>query len=164
MRKTLLFALLGSMSLSAQQLPAGPGADVLKSRCVVCHDADIVTSQKLSLTGWTRSVDKMVRWGASITPEERDVLQPYLAQHFAPRPAASHVDSSLPAEASAKAGAATFKRVCQSCHDADIVEQQKLTPTGWTRSVEKMMRWGATVSDAEKQPLIDYLATRYGPR
>jgi cytochrome c5 len=154
--KTLLFALLGSISLSAQQLPAGAGADVLKSRCVVCHDADIITSQKLSLTGWTRSVDKMVRWGASITPEERDVLQPYLAQHFAPRPAASHVAT--------ESGAATFKRVCQACHDADIVEQQKLTPTGWTRSVEKMMRWGATVSDAEKQPLIDYLAARYGPR
>ena len=164
MHKTLLFALLGSVSLSAQQLPSGAGADVLKSRCVVCHEADIITSQKLSLTGWTRSVDKMVRWGASITPAERDVLQPYLAQHFPPRPAASHVDGGLPAEASAKAGAATFTRVCQSCHDADIVEQQKLTPTGWTRSVEKMMRWGATVSDAEKQPLIDYLAARYGPR
>ena len=157
MRKALLFALLGSVSLSAQQqLPAGPGADVLKSRCVVCHEADIITSQKLSLTGGTRSVDKMVRWGASITPEERDVLQPYLAQHFAPRPAASH--------GATESGAATFKRVCQACHDADIVEQQKLTPTGWTRSVEKMMRWGATVSDAEKQPLIDYLAARYGPR
>ena len=157
MRKALLIALLGSVSVSAQQqLPAGPGADVLKSRCVVCHEADIITSQKLSLTGWTRSVDKMVRWGSSITPAEREVLQPYLAQHFAPRPAASH--------AATESGAATFKRVCQSCHEADIVEQQKLTPTGWTRSVEKMMRWGAAVSDAEKQPLIDYLAARYGPR
>lgn len=156
MRNTLVIALLASASLSAQQLPAGAGADVLKSRCIVCHDADIITSQKLSLTGWTRSVDKMVRWGASITPEERDVLQPYLAQHFAPRPAASH--------GATESGAATFKRVCQACHEADIVEQQKLTPTGWTRSVEKMMRWGAAVSDAEKQPLVDYLASRYGPR
>jgi len=155
-RAVLLVLLVAAPAVSAQQLPAGAGADVLKSRCVVCHDADIVTSQKLSLTGWTRSVDKMVRWGAAITPEERDVLQPYLAQHFTPRPAASH--------GATESGAATFKRVCQACHDADIVEQQKLTPTGWTRSVEKMMRWGATVSDAEKQPLIDYLAARYGPR
>ncbi len=57
---------------------------------MICHESDIITSQKLSLTGWTNSVNKMVRWGAQITPEERDVLQPYLAQHFAPRPAASH--------------------------------------------------------------------------
>ena len=156
MRNTLLLALLASVSISAQQLPAGPGADVLKSRCVICHEADIITSQKLSLTGWTNSINKMVRWGSQITPEEREVLQHYLAQHFAAKPVASH--------GSTEAGAATYKRVCQTCHDADIIEQQRLTPTGWTRSVEKMMRWGAAVSDAEKQPLVDYLASRFGPR
>ncbi|MBY0492588.1 MAG: hypothetical protein K2Y23_00105 [Cyanobacteria bacterium] len=156
MRNVAWLVLIASVSISAQQLPAGPGADVLKSRCVICHEADIITSQKLSLTGWTNSINKMVRWGSQITPAERDVLQPYLAQHFAPKPVASH--------AATDAGAATFKRVCLTCHDADIVEQQKLTPTGWTRSVEKMLRWGAAVSDAEKQPLIDHLASRFGPR
>ena len=75
MRNALLLALLGSVSISAQQLPPGPGADVLKSRCVICHEADIITSQKLSLTGWTNSINKMVRWGSQITAEEREVLQ-----------------------------------------------------------------------------------------
>ena len=143
-------------TLSAQQLPAGAGLDVLNKRCLICHEADLITAQKLSLTGWTRSVDKMVRWGSQITAEERDLLQPYLAQHFAPRPVAAHPVTD--------SGAATFKRVCLACHEADIIEQPKLPPTGWTRSVEKMMRWGAAVSDADKQPLVDYLASRYGPR
>jgi cytochrome c5 len=142
--------------LVAQQLPPGPGADVLKNRCVVCHDADIITSQKLSLTGWTNSVAKMIRWGSQITPQERDVLQPYLAMHFAPKPAASHPNVN--------AGAATFKSKCLTCHDADIVEQQKLSRTGWTNSVNKMMRWGASISDAEKEPLVDYLFSRFPPR
>ena len=166
MRTLAVVVLIAATGVSAQQkpLPAGAGLDVLNRRCVSCHEADIITSQKLSLIGWTRSVDKMVRWGASITPEERDVLQPYLAQHFAPKPVASHTTAGLPAEALAKAGAATFKRVCLTCHEADIIEQQKLTPAGWTRSVEKMMRWGAQVSDADKQPLVDYLAARFGPR
>src|SRR5262245_66377999 len=123
MKRVLLIALLiAAPSLSAQQLPDGPGAAILKSRCVVCHESDIITSQKLSLTGWTRSIDKMVRWGSSVTPEEREVLQPYLAQHFAPQPVASH-----PATEN---GEATYKRACNSCHAADIIEQQKLTPTG----------------------------------
>jgi cytochrome c5 len=156
----ILFALSGvvlaSQIVSSQTLPPGPGAEVFKSRCVICHEADIITSQKLSLTGWTNSINKMVRWGSQITAEEREVLLPYLAQHFAPRPVASHV--------STEAGAATYKKVCLTCHEADIIQQQRLTPTGWTRSVEKMMRWGAAVSDAEKQPLIDYLASRFGPR
>ncbi len=151
---------------NAQQLPAGPGADVLKSKCVICHESDIITSQKLSLGGWTNSINKMVRWGSQITPEEREVLQPYLAMHFAPKPAASHAVSAtgLPAVASAEAGAATYKRACLVCHDADIITQQKLTRTAWTRSVEKMMRWGASVTEGDKESLVNYLATQYPPR
>jgi cytochrome c5 len=166
MRVLVLGALCATPTISAQQLPGGPGADVFKSRCVICHEADIITSQKLSLAGWTRSIDKMVRWGSQITADEREVLQPYLAQHFAPRPVASHnaLAAGMPAAASAEVGAATYKKVCLTCHDADIIEQQKLTPAGWTRSVEKMMRWGAAVGDAEKQSLVDYLASRFGPR
>jgi len=158
MRALAILVFVAASSVSAQQppLPAGPGFDVLNRRCLSCHEADIIRSQKLSLTGWTRSVDKMVRWGASITPDEREVLQPYLAQHFAPQPVTSH--------GATESGEATYQRVCLACHEADIIQQQKLTPTGWTRSVEKMMRWGAAVSDAEKQPLVEYLAARYGPR
>ena len=156
MRTLAAVLIIAATGVSAQQLPAGAGLDVLNRRCVSCHETDLITTQKLSLTGWTRSVDKMVRWGASITPEEREILQAYLARHFAPAPVASHPPTG--------AGEATYKRVCLTCHEADIIEQQKLTPTGWTRSVEKMMRWGAAVSDAEKQPLVDYLAARYGPR
>ena len=157
--KFLIAALLviAGQSLIAQQLPDGPGAAIVKSRCVVCHESDIITSQHLSLTGWTNSINKMVRWGSPITAEERDVLQPYLAMHFGPRPAVSHANN-------VDAGAATYQRACQVCHDADIIEQQRLSKTGWTRSVEKMMRWGAAITDADKEPLVDYLAAHFGPR
>jgi len=167
---------LASQVASGQQLPAGAGADVLKSRCVICHESDIITSQRLSLTGWTNSINKMVRWGSQITPEEREVLQPYLAANFAPlrqgygrqapKPAASHpnTDVGLPTEASAQVGEATYKRACLVCHDADIIEQQKLSKTGWTRSIEKMMRWGASVTEADKEPLVEYLAGHFPPR
>jgi cytochrome c5 len=142
--------------MSAQQLPAGPGADVLKSKCVICHEADIITSQKLSLAAWTNSVNKMVRWGSQITADERAVLQPYLAEHFGPKPVASHGNTD--------AAAATYKRACLVCHDGDIIEQQKLTKTGWTNSINKMVRWGATVADSDKEPLVEYLFSRFPPR
>lgn len=143
-------------AVAAQQLPPGPAAEVFKTRCTVCHDADIVTSQKLSLAGWTNSVAKMVRWGSQITAEEREVLQPYLAMHFAPAPAVSHPNTA--------AGEATYKRACTTCHDADIIEQQKLSKAGWTNSVNKMVRWGAAVTDADKESLTDYLVSRFPPR
>ena len=57
-----------------------------------------------------------------------------------------------------------FKRACLSCHGADLVEQQRLSPLGWTREVEKMMRWGAQVPEAEKGALVEHLASRYPVR
>lgn len=155
-RVLAVLIVVAGQSLIAQQLPDGPGAAIVKSRCVVCHESDIITSQHLSEAGWTNSINKMVRWGASITPQEREVVQPYLAMHFGPRPAASH--------ATTEAGGATYQRACQVCHDAGIIEQQHLSKTGWTGSVNKMIRWGASVSDAEKDALIDYLAAHYPPK
>jgi cytochrome c5 len=154
---------VGFQVLAAQPLPAGPGAEVLKARCLSCHESDIITSQKLSLAGWTNSVAKMIRWGAQVPAEERDVLQAYLAAHYGPKPAASHAAATPSAEA-LKAGEATYRRACLTCHDADIIEQQKLSKAGWTNSINKMVRWGATVGDADREALADYLFSRFPPR
>ena len=156
----VLLLAIGAQVAGAQTLPPGPGADVMRARCIVCHEADLITSQRLSLTGWTREVDKMVRWGAVVGAAERDALQPYLAANFGPRPAASHTGTGTapgPPEA-------ILKRACLGCHEADLIEQQRLGRAGWVREVEKMMRWGATVSAAEKDPLVDHLAARFGHR
>jgi mono/diheme cytochrome c family protein len=136
-------------------LPAGDGVRIAQTRCLSCHDADLITSQRLSEAGWGRELDKMVRWGATVPDTERPALVAYLARHFAVAPAVSH---------DAVDGEAVFTRACLQCHGADLTEQQRLTPTGWTREVEKMMRWGATISDAEKAALVAFLAARYPNR
>ena len=146
---------LGAHPLNAQALPEGPGSDVLKARCVSCHQADLITAQRLSIAGWTREVNKMVGWGATVEAAERDPLQAYLAANFSPKPAASHA---------ATTGEGVFSRSCLSCHGTDLIEAQRLSRAGWVREVEKMMRWGAAVGDTDKDPLVDYLAGKYGPR
>jgi cytochrome c5 len=144
-------------ALSAQQpLPDGAGAAIVKARCVSCHETDLIVSQRLSRAGWTRSIAKMMGWGATVPDAEREPLVDYLAAHFAPRPMASHPHAAE--------GEAVYRRACLSCHDGDLVEQQRLTRTGWLRSVDKMIRWGAAVPEAAKDPLLDYLASKYGPR
>ena len=52
---------------------------------------------------------------------------------------------------------------CLACHDMELIAQQRLTITGWTREVDKMIGWGAGVTDAEKGSLIQHLADRFGP-
>ena len=143
--------------LEAQDIPQGGGREVVTARCVACHQTDVIAQQRLSRAGWGRELDKMVRWGAQLDPAEREPLLDYLAAHFAPVPAASHIVATAGSEA-------TYKRACLVCHEDDLVEAQRLTREGWTREVDKMVRWGAAVPAAEKDALVDYLAARYPPR
>jgi mono/diheme cytochrome c family protein len=143
--------------LRAQDLPQGPGRDVVTARCVSCHQTDLIVQQRLSRAGWGRELDKMVRWGAQVDAAERESLLDYLAGRFAPVPAASHIVATAASEA-------TYKRACLVCHEDDLIEAQRLTRDGWTREVDKMIRWGAAVPAAEKDALVEYLAARYPPR
>lgn len=143
--------------LTAQELPAGPGREVVATRCVTCHEADLITQQRLSRAAWGRSVDKMIRWGATVESTEREPMLDYLAAHFAPTPVASHIVATASSEA-------IYKRACLTCHEDDLIESQRLSRAGWVREVEKMMRWGADVPAADKDALVSYLAARYPPR
>jgi cytochrome c5 len=152
-----LSALALSASVAAQELPAGPGRDIVAKRCITCHEGDLITQQRLTRAGWIRSVDKMVRWGAVVESDERDLMLGYLSAHFAPIPVASHLVATAQHEG-------VYKRSCLTCHDADLVESQRLTRAGWVRTVDKMIRWGASVPEADKEGLVDYLAARYPAR
>ena len=155
--RVLLGAIVLTSTVAAQEMPPGPARDVVVKRCVTCHESDLITQQRLSRAAWGRSIDKMVRWGAVVEPEEREAVLDYLAAHFAPQPVSTHIVATARSEE-------LYKRACLTCHEDDVIESQRLTRTGWMRSVEKMMRWGATVPAEEKDGLIDYLSARYPPR
>lgn len=138
----------------AVDLPDGPGAAVVRARCLSCHEADLIAGQRLTEAGWGREIDKMVRWGARVPDTDRETLLSYLTTHFPPQP--SSADASPD-----QGGEAVFSRACLSCHGVDLVESQRLSPAGWTREIDKMVRWGAVVSDAEKAALAAWLSARY---
>lgn len=148
----------GQSAAAQQELPAGKGAELARAKCVTCHEADLIVAQRLSRPGWTREVEKMMRWGTSLTEAEKEILIDYFAAHFGPRPVP-------PARAANdERGKQIFAAKCLTCHEADLTEQQRLSRPGWTREVEKMIRWGAVLSETEKEPLIDYLVKSFGPR
>jgi len=59
---------------------------------------------------------------------------------------------------------AALKSSCLACHDQDVIEQQRLTREQWDAEINKMVGWGAKVSDPDRSALLDYFAARYGPR
>jgi hypothetical protein len=130
---------------------------LLRAKCLVCHEGDLIRQQRLSPAGWQRELDKMIRWGAAVKTEpERTSLVEYLAGLQAPR--------TQPSEASSQPGKDLLERRCLVCHQADLIEQQRLSQSGWAKEIDKMVRWGASMSDADKSALVTYLENRFGVR
>jgi cytochrome c5 len=150
-------AALLTWELVAQELPAELGRHVMAKRCLSCHEADLITQQRLTRAAWMRSVEKMVRWGAVLDADERGSLLDYLAARFAYEPAFSHIVTTA-------TGEEVYKRACLTCHEGDVIETQRLSRAAWVRTVEKMVRWGATVPAEDMDGLLDYLGTHYRPR
>jgi hypothetical protein len=84
---TVAFCCLMSANTRAawQDLPEGKGVELARDKCVTCHEADVIVAQRLSRQGWTREVDKMTRWGAAVSDEEKAPLVDYLFSNFGPR-------------------------------------------------------------------------------
>lgn len=51
---------------------------------------------------------------------------------------------------------------CMECHNAQIIQQQRLSKAAWTKEVDKMAKWGALVEPQNRDALIDYLSTNFG--
>lgn len=141
---------------AGQGLPPGPGAEETARRCLTCHEADLITQQRLGEGGWDREITKMVRWGAQVPDAERPQILRYLTHSFGPRLVA-RTDAAAVAE-----GEAVYKAACLTCHTDDLAAQQRLSRAAWMREVDKMVRWGARVTDAQKAPLAEYLTARWG--
>lgn len=62
----------------------------------------------------------------------------------------------------AGAGRQEVESACLSCHSTDILAQQRLTEKQWSASVDKMIRWGAVVADADKPKMVLYLLKNFG--
>lgn len=95
----------------------------------------------------------MIAWGAVVQESERGALIGYLADHFSP---SVRTESIAPANP----GAVLVNTRCVSCHDGQLIDQQRLSGDGWRREIDKMRGWGALLTDVEKEMLAEYLASR----
>ena len=85
-RSAVVFLLLVPAAVLGQSvdLPPGPMREKARAACMQCHDARIIVQQRLEPRVWAKVVDKMVRWGAPVTPEERQAYIEYFSANFGP--------------------------------------------------------------------------------
>jgi cytochrome c5 len=74
----------GSTSVAATPvaLPAGPGKELIESRCTACHDLERVAVAKRQRAEWAALVANMVGRGAVASPDEAQAITSYLIAHF----------------------------------------------------------------------------------
>jgi cytochrome c5 len=74
----------GSVPVAATPvvLPAGPGKELVESRCTACHDLERVALAKRQRGEWAALVANMVGRGAEASPDEARAIASYLMAHF----------------------------------------------------------------------------------
>jgi len=53
------------------QLPDDPARPLVQGKCLLCHSAEYVTSQRLTEGQWQKTVDKMRKFGSPATRRRR---------------------------------------------------------------------------------------------
>jgi hypothetical protein len=86
-RSALLVALLSLclpplLRAEDPDLPPGPVQAKVRTACMECHESRIILQQRLSKGTWTKEVDKMIKWGAVVDPNDRDAFIDYLSTNF----------------------------------------------------------------------------------
>jgi competence ComEA-like helix-hairpin-helix protein len=85
--REILFCLATAGLALAQDvvLPEGKGREAVENACTVCHSAERITRQSLTLDQWRSEVRTMVENGASLNPDEWEPVVAYLVKNFGPK-------------------------------------------------------------------------------
>lgn len=78
----LASASMWAQSASSTELPTGNMQAKATTACAECHEARIIVQQRLSKATWTKEVDKMIKWGSVVEPQDHDALIDYLSTNF----------------------------------------------------------------------------------
>jgi cytochrome c5 len=71
-----------AVAASPVALPAGPGKELVETRCTACHDLERVAVAKRQRGDWAALVANMVGRGAVASPDEVTAITSYLMAHF----------------------------------------------------------------------------------
>ena len=160
-RAAIWLALAGLSMAVPQELPEGGGKKLLEERCIGCHTLKPVVTLKQSQGAWKKLVVKMVGYGAQLNDKEMDVATEYLTKHFGPE---SSVAAAKADSAEEKIAKRYIEGICSSCHDAGLIRSTEATKQEWLDIVTRMNGLDAGVSTRDVDVLVDYLASKYGPK
>ena len=161
-----LAAQVSTSAPSDQQAQIDRGRQIVGQTCVACHVNFLRMAQihKQSAEQWRDTVYLMIGRGAQIMPDEIESVTAFLAANSASgrqtttetagggRQRATGTGQQTPEVE----GRAILQRTCQGCHDIASA-QNKLASEDWKAVIAKMTNYGARLSPADQEKLIEYL-------
>jgi mono/diheme cytochrome c family protein len=142
------------------------GAAIFQRSCGSCHAADVIANYRYNSAEEYRDiVNTMVAAGAQLTPQELPVLVDYLFATYGRKPQAAPGGTSPAAAAGSDPGKAILDTACVSCHGLEGLKDHIYdSREPYESLVRSMIAYGATVTDAQVPPLVDYLFKTYGKK
>ena len=71
----------GRVAAQEVPIPRTQGWELIM-RCVICHSVEIAVQQRLGPQGWSETLDRMIKYGAPIPPDDKKMLMTYLLRHY----------------------------------------------------------------------------------
>jgi len=151
----------------APALPEGDGKQLVATVCSQCHGLRQTQILRDGQNGWQETVDRMVLYGAQLTPAESTTMVHYLAVQLGPGtdpmrtgalPAGGAKDISLPAGA----GKDLVQARCVLCHDLGRVVGSTRSKADWEAITNNMVERGLKATPADVQTMISYLSAQFG--
>ena len=79
---TILVSSVFAVPAFSQDLPDGPGKDLVMKVCTSCHGAENFTTKRNSKEEWRDVVKTMIEFGAEAKDEEVDIIVNYLTKNW----------------------------------------------------------------------------------
>ncbi len=148
--EAMLSALMGAPEDGGDETGAElDGATLVETRCSTCHTTDRIFAADKDAAGWASTVDRMIDYGAQLTPDERQTVIDYLS--------GAAMEGAGDSMGAALDGATLVETRCSLCHGTDQIYAADMDEEGWTNTVDRMIDYGAQLTETERQTVIDYL-------
>lgn len=149
-------------------LPEGDGKQLVATVCSQCHGLRQTQILRDGQNGWQEVVDRMVLYGAQLTPAEAATITHYLAVQLGPGtdpmrsvtlPGGSK-EMTLPAGT----GKDLVQTRCVLCHDLGRVVGSTRSKADWESITNNMVERGLKASPADIQTMVAYLSSQFGTK
>jgi cytochrome c5 len=152
-------------------LPEGDGKQLVTVVCSQCHGLRQTQILRDGQNGWQDVVNRMVLYGAQITPSEAATITHYLATQLGPGTGAMASGALPPQNALGNAkeislpdgpGKDLISTRCVLCHNLERVVSSTRSKGDWEAIASNMTQRGLKASPDELQSMTAYLSSHFG--